>query len=157
MSENLQNILHSVRNRARRVISSVMNIDEKSLKFLRVEFHNDEIIMYFSSGLRTFKVIANLEGEIKSVEEVVNIEPSDSATFCIDKRSATIIVARRFPEWRIVDVWQVRDGYKFKIQANGKARIVKVSCDGRVIVESGVYKIVKSIKKVIESIIGRTQ
>ncbi|NPA69674.1 MAG: hypothetical protein GXO26_02620 [Crenarchaeota archaeon] len=157
MSENLQSILQSVRNRARRVISSVMNIDEKSLRFLRVEFENGEIVMYFSSGLRTFKVIANLEGEIKSIEEVVNIEPSDSATFCIDKRSATIIVARRFPEWKIVDVWQVRDGYKFKLQANGKVRIIKVGCDGKVTVESGVYKVVRSIKKMLENIIGRMQ
>ncbi|NPA23383.1 MAG: hypothetical protein GXO23_03705 [Crenarchaeota archaeon] len=157
MSENIQPILQSVKNRARKVISSVMNVDEKSLKFLSVEFSNGEIVMYFSSGLRTFKVIANLEGEIKSVEEVVNIEQSGSSTFCIDKRSAIIIVARRFPEWRIVDIWQVKDGYRFRIQADGKTRIIKVGCDGKVIVESGMYKVIKGIRKVIESIIGRMQ
>ncbi len=157
MSENIQPILQSVRNRARKVISSVMNIDEKSLRFLRVEFENGEIVMYFSSGFRTFKVIANLDGEIKSVEEVINIESNDSVTFCIDKRSAIVIVARRFPEWRIIDVWQVKDGYRFKVQANGKMRIVKVGCDGKVIIESGVYKVVKGIKKVIEGIISKMQ
>ncbi len=150
MIENLQSIIA----RAKRVISNVMNIDERGIKFLRVEFDRSDLILYFTYSYRTFKVIASPSGEIKSIEEIVNIEVQSNA-FCIDKKSAIVMITRRYPEWRIIDIEQSRDGYVFKLQANGKLRIVRVLCDGRIVPEYSIYRIAKKFVDIIEHVIGR--
>ncbi len=152
MMENLQSIIV----RAKRVISSVMNIDERGIRFIRVEFNHNDLILYFSYNYRNFKVIAGMNGEIKSIEEIVSIEHIQNA-FCIDRKAATIIISRKYPEWRIIDVENSRDGYIFKLQSDNKVKIVKVMCDGRVIQNYSIYKIIRKMLELVDTIIGRRQ
>ncbi len=120
-----------VMERVRKLISKIVNVPENLVNIRRVEFNNDSLLFHVSVDGRTFKAEVSPTGEVKYIEEIVT---EDSTRFCIDKRSAIVIVSRRFPTCSIRNVQCRPDGYLIELEDTYRHRkfSVFVSCDGSV-------------------------
>ncbi|GEM_PF-5816348 len=131
MSESASVDFSIVIERVKKLVSKLANVPETCVKVSRVEFSSDATIMQVMADSRCFRVNISPDGSIRYVEEIVDI---DNTRFCIDKKSAIVIVSRRFPLYSVEDVIEKSDGFIVKlVSRDGTRRItVFVSCDGSV-------------------------
>ncbi len=141
--------------RVKKLVSKLANVPETCVRISKVEFAPDSTVMQVMADGRYFRVNVGPDGGIRYVEEIIDV---NSTRFCIDKKSAMVIVSRRFPLYSIEDVVEKDNGFIVRLVSRDGTRKLTlfVSCDGSVKKISGgidISKIIRGVamfKKIID-------